>query len=182
MNENYSPDLDEAPQPVHPCDYPGCPNPGEFPAPKSRHNLREYYYFCLEHVREYNKKWDFFAGFTQEQMYSQIQRDTAWERPTWPTSETIKIEEKLHDFIHKFTGKTKANVPPPKAPVTKEARALDTLGLPPGVDKKTIKSRYRELVKRYHPDKNPDNPKAADRFKIVSEAYAVLQGLWRDKQ
>ena len=37
-----------------------------------------------------------------------------------------------------------------------------------------IKKAYRKLAKQYHPDANPDNPAAADRFKDVGEAYAVL--------
>jgi hypothetical protein len=181
MNQNIPFD-DEMPEDeAPPCDHPGCPEPGLFPAPKSRHNLRQYYHFCLYHVREYNKKWDFFAGFSQDQIYHQMQLDTAWERPTWPMSETIKIEEKLHEFISRFTKDTKANAPTQKTPMTREARAFDTLGLSPTSDKKTVKTRYRELVKRYHPDKNPDNPKAVERFKVISEAYAILQTSWQVK-
>ena len=45
---------------VQPCDHAGCDLPGLYPAPKSRQRLNERYHFCLEHVREYNKKWNFF--------------------------------------------------------------------------------------------------------------------------
>jgi hypothetical protein len=174
---------DEEPHaPPRLCEHEGCLLEGEFPAPKSRHNLREYRYFCLDHVREYNKKWDFFKGYSQDEIYNQMKYDTAWERPTWPPGAQIKLEEKLHDFLRKFTKDNKSSTAAPKTPLSREAQALDTLGLPPNADLKTIKSKYRELVKRWHPDKNPNNPKAADRFKIISEAYMIIQSFWQGKR
>lgn len=171
---------DETPKRL--CEHPDCLEPGEFRAPKSRHNLREYYHFCLEHVREYNAKWNFFEGFSQEQIYEQYKRDTTWERPSWPAGIPQKLETRLNDFIRKFTkgGKT-SDASQPRTALTKEAQAYETLGLSGNVDQNTVKARYRELVKRYHPDKNPDNPKAADRFKIVSEAYMIIQASWQGK-
>lgn len=166
-------DLNEenTPQPP-PCDHHGCPASGLYPAPKRNSNQR--YHFCLEHVREYNKKWNYFDGYTPEEMYQQMQKDSAWDRPTWPSSIPLKLEARLHEFVRKFTKDT-GSAPIRNTPVTKEAKALETLGLTAQADQKTIKTRYRELVKKYHPDKNPDNPKAAERFKIVAEAYMVLQ-------
>lgn len=37
-----------------------------------------------------------------------------------------------------------------------------------------IKNSYRQLSKTYHPDKNPDNPEAEEKFKEINEAYTVL--------
>lgn len=173
----YSFDEEET-TPKRPCDHPGCPLPGEFRAPKSRHNLREYYYFCMDHVREYNKQWNFFEGFSQEQIYSQMRHDLVGERPTWPPHIPIKLETRLHEFMRRWTKDNKTDLPPPKTALTKEAQAYETLGLAPTVEQKAVKARYRELVKRYHPDKNPDNPKAVERFKIVSEAYMIIQASW----
>jgi len=42
------------------------------------------------------------------------------------------------------------------------------------VDEPTLKSTYRKLALTYHPDRNPNNPDAAEKFREVSEAYAVL--------
>ncbi len=45
-----------------------------------------------------------------------------------------------------------------------------------------IKKAYRKLAKKYHPDANPDDPKAADRFKEIGEAYSVLSDADKRKQ
>ena len=50
----------------------------------------------------------------------------------------------------------------------------DTLGVPRSASDADIKSAYRKLAKTYHPDKNQGDEKAADRFKEIGEAYAVL--------
>lgn len=157
------------------CDHPGCEKEGEFPAPKSRAQLRDFYYFCLDHVREYNKQWDFFKGYSEQQIYDQMRRDVAWERPTWEANVPLKLEERLHAFIRRWTNDTKEYKKATQKVLSPEAQALQTLGLPPDADIKMIKTRYRELVKRYHPDKNPNDPKATERFKIIAEAYTLLQ-------
>jgi len=112
-----------------------------------------------------------------------MRRDTGWDRPTWPSSIPLKLEQRLHEFVRKFTRDTGSNTstPKPSTALTKEAQALETLGLGPQADAKGIKARYRELVKKYHPDKNPDNPKAAERFKIIAEAYMILRAAWHSK-
>src|SRR3954467_3838214 len=77
----YAPDPDA---PGRPCDYPGCLNAGEYRAPKSRTELNQYPWFCLEHVRAYNASWDFYKGMTPGQIEQQTRLDTGWQRPTWP--------------------------------------------------------------------------------------------------
>lgn len=164
------------------CDHVDCHEEGLYPAPKSRVNLQDRYYFCLDHVREYNHKWNYFSGYNQEQMYEQMRRDTEWDRPTWASSIPLKLEKRLNDFVRRFAGKNHAETPhTANSPLSKEAKALDVLGLDIHADQAHIKARYRELVKKYHPDTNPDNPKAVERFKIVSEAYMILRSQWQNK-
>lgn len=50
----------------------------------------------------------------------------------------------------------------------------DVLGLKKGATADEIKKAYRKLAVKYHPDKNPDDKKAEERFKEINEAYAVL--------
>ena len=63
---------------------PGCPLEGEYRAPKSRSQLRDYFWFCLDHVRAYNAAWDFYKGMSPGQIEAHLRDDTAWQRPTWP--------------------------------------------------------------------------------------------------
>ncbi|HEX6309707.1 MAG TPA: molecular chaperone DnaJ [Longimicrobiales bacterium] len=56
------------------------------------------------------------------------------------------------------------------------------LGVPEGASADDIKKAYRKLAKKYHPDANPNDPQAAERFKEVGEAYSVLSDESRRKQ
>ena len=50
----------------------------------------------------------------------------------------------------------------------------EVLGVPRAADEAAIKSAYRKLALKYHPDRNPDDKAAEERFKEAAEAYAVL--------
>jgi len=50
----------------------------------------------------------------------------------------------------------------------------EVLGVERGADKKEIKKKYRSLANKYHPDKNPDNEEALEKFKEIAEAYEIL--------
>jgi molecular chaperone DnaJ len=56
------------------------------------------------------------------------------------------------------------------------------LGVPDSASPEDIKKAYRRLAKQYHPDANPNNPKAAERFKEVSEAHSTLSDPEKRKQ
>jgi len=66
------------------CEHPGCEEQGQYRAPKSPDNLEDFHWFCREHVREYNLKWNFFEGTTEAEREAQLDRDRAWDRPTKP--------------------------------------------------------------------------------------------------
>ena len=78
----------------HRCDMPGCAQAGEFKAPKDR-GLNQYYYFCLPHVQEYNKAWDYFSGMSPADIEEQIFKANIWDRPTRRFDNFENLEENL---------------------------------------------------------------------------------------
>ena len=56
------------------------------------------------------------------------------------------------------------------------------LGVPASASQDEVKKQYRKLAAKHHPDKNPNDPKAAERFKEISEAYQVLGDAEKRKQ
>ena len=68
--------------PMRSCDHPGCLGGGDFRAPKSRLDLHDYHWFCLEHVRAYNSAWNYYAGMSDAEIEAEIRHDTVWQRPS----------------------------------------------------------------------------------------------------
>ena len=159
---------------------PGCGAPGEYRAPKSRRNLRQYWWFCLEHVRAYNAAWDYYKGMNQAEIEAELRRDTAWQRPTWPLGRlgsTSWETERLRDPLHVLAaGRFRQNADRrPNAAPPELREPLATLGLSWPLTLPTLKARYKELAKRHHPDANGGDRAAEERLKTINLAYATLR-------
>jgi hypothetical protein len=161
---------------------PGCPLEGEYRAPKSRESLRDYFWFCLEHVRSYNAAWDFYRGMSPGQIEAHMRDDTGWQRPTWPLGRLgggSAEEDLVHDPLDILgaagmrQGRRNA-ASSPSAPADLR-QPLDTLGLAWPVSLDEVKSRYKELAKRNHPDTNGGDRAAEERFKTINLAYALVR-------
>ena len=90
------------------CEWKNCNNKGKYKAPKNREFLREFHWFCLEHVRQYNNKWDYFANCTIEEIEAELKSDLTWHRPSWPigiNNTNFIINDNIHNFFNndKFT-------------------------------------------------------------------------------
>jgi DnaJ domain len=173
-----------APDPAAPgriCDLPGCTAEGEYRAPKSRRNLREYWWFCLDHVRAYNGSWDYYKGMSPGEIEAQLRADTAWHRPTWPLgrlgSAAAWEEELVRDPLKLLSaGRVKCGSAPPRSTAPNELREpLATLGLSWPTTLDAVKLRYKELAKRHHPDANGGSRESEERLKVINLAYATLR-------
>lgn len=173
-----------APDPAAPgrsCDSPGCEAMGEYRAPKSRRNLSDYWWFCLEHVRAYNAGWDFYKGMSPGEIEAQVRADTAWQRPSWPLGRLGRTaawdEELVRDPLNLLAAgrikrgpQTMAEGPPPEL-----REPLATLGLPWPTTLDAVKTRYKELAKQHHPDMHGGDRAAEERLKTINLAYAALR-------
>jgi hypothetical protein len=166
------------------CDHLECKSIGEYKAPKSRSNLYEYYFFCLKHVTEYNKSWDFYKGLSVDQIELSMRKDTVWDRPSWPLKgNSSKIMDQLKEFLVNdyslFEKKKEINDFLMSKKIDENLTNQEYLSLkvlelkmPISVDK--IKKNYKKLVKIFHPDVNANNKKAEKKFKEVTGAYKIL--------
>lgn len=172
------------------CDIPGCAAPGQYRAPRSRNDLTSYFWFCLDHVRAYNASWNYYAGMDETEIEQQIRSDVTWWRPTWPlgarspfynrvSTEGVHLDfgafaaESWTETIRQSNGGDGALRP---RPGSMQERALAVLDLDPPVSPQAIKSRYKDLVKRHHPDANGGDKASEEKFKQINQAYETIMG------
>jgi hypothetical protein len=159
------------------CECPGCDQHGDFRAPRSRSQMTEYRWFCLRHVREYNAAWNYYAGMSDDEVEADIRRDTVWQRPSWPFATTVGcFAWHAAQATGGFGMFENDQQPHRREPPSAEERALLVLELRAPVTIDIVKSRYKELVKRHHPDANGGDKAAEERFKEISEAYRTVMG------
>ena len=168
------------------CDHPGCAGAGEYRAPRSRSQLNDYLWFCLDHVRDYNRAWNFCAGMSADEVETNIRRDTVWRRPSWRFGTGSRFRpitlEDVEDALGIFGIRRRARAadPPPAEgrtwpPGSEQARAVRVLELVGPVTLAIVKARYKEMAKRLHPDANGGCKKSEERLKSVNAAYVTLR-------
>ncbi|CAH0193828.1 hypothetical protein ROS9278_01751 [Roseomonas sp. CECT 9278] len=175
------PDPEDAGVPAHACEHPGCTEPGLFRAPRDR-SLRHFLWFCLPHVRDYNKAWDYYKGMAPNEIEAHLRDDTAWQRPTWPLGRLGGAgrfdAEILRDPLGVLNGEapTARRRPRDVVEVPPELRAaLELMDLSWPLDQVELRTRYKDLAKRYHPDATGGDRAAEDRLKDINRAYSLLK-------
>jgi len=173
------------------CDVQGCDAAGHFRAPRSRAELTSYFWFCLDHVRAYNKSWNYCAGMSEDEMEHQIRADVTWDRPSWPFGvrgvEFNKMSSRPHagsgafaadDWSERGAGPgtqgSNGHGARPR-PGSEQDKALAVFDLAPPVTQDAIRTRYKDLVKRHHPDANGGDTSAEEQLKLINQAYATLK-------
>ncbi|MEM7693433.1 MAG: J domain-containing protein [Pseudomonadota bacterium] len=165
------------------CAVEGCDKPAEHRAPKGRGKEGQYFWFCLDHVREYNKTYNYFDGMEDDDVIA-FQRDAiTGHRPTKPIGVRGRTRKTgagswgqfYDDPFGLFNGDQAPREPEKKRVSTAERHAFEVLGLEPGASKEAIKARYKTLVKRHHPDANHGDRSSEDRLRSVINAYNALR-------
>lgn len=169
------------------CQWDGCDKTGTHRAPVGRDAEGLYLFFCLRHVTEYNKGYNFTTGPSDAEIARYQKEATTGSRPTWGTTVNQPTEIPIPSTVRSGSAKTlnarrnatqrqaqKAELQVRKLKVL-EAKAFETLGLSPDATPEEIKSRYKERLKMHHPDANQGNRTSEDELRASIEAHKILK-------
>ncbi len=167
------------------CAWQGCDNPGSHPAPRGRNHEGEYYRFCMRHVREYNKSYNYFSGMNDAELKQYQEAAITGHRPTWemangkgePGRGKGTNPKNVSDPFEVTGG---ANTGPNKESKRRivrkvEHKSLVALNLDETATAAEIKVRYKQLVKRHHPDANGGDRASEDKLREIIQAYNYLK-------
>ncbi len=174
------------------CSHPGCADPGEFRAPPEGRSdgpegPPEWRWFCLDHIREFNQTYNFFRGMSPEEIDAAQRPYAGWERETrafssnaasgTPPPRWADYDDPLDAIGARFKVRMAEQMPRQDGkPLSGEDRsALRTMGLATDADRKALRTRYTELVRRFHPDHNGGDRAHEKALQDVLAAYAHLR-------
>ena len=184
----------EAKGPV--CEHPTCKAAGEYRAPKGRDREGQYWQFCLQHVREYNASYNYFAGMSDSAVAAFQKDSIIGHRPTWAMGVNASGQRRGAERqgrslatgpISTRSGSCAARISPRPGragPSPSRSgprytgavrRALDILGLDETADGPAIKAQYKSLVKRFHPDANGGDRSFEERLRDIIKAHDTLK-------
>ncbi len=166
------------------CEHKGCTEAGKYRAPKSPDILDDFFWFCKDHVREYNLKWNFFDGSTEEEMNAQMDSDRVWERETKPFGKPTEEQRAWArlgvDDPHQVLGANATQNPGKsitgtrKLPAT-ERRAVEILEAKDHWTKAEIRKSYKALIKVLHPDMNGGDRSDEEKLQEVVWAWDQIK-------
>ena len=165
------------------CDHKGCEEAGQYRAPISPDSLDDYFWFCKDHAREYNLKWNFFQGTTDEEFEKFIDKDRVWGRETKPFGkpgsedrawQRLGVADPMEILGANATLNPGRAVVGRKLPPT-ERKALDILEARDSWTKPEIRKQYKSLVKDLHPDMNGGDRSDEDRLQEVVWAWDQIK-------
>ncbi len=161
------------------CDWDNCNNTGIYRAPIEKDNSRKYRLLCLKHIKIFNKNWNYFENMNDQQIEFFIKSDLTWHKATkkFGSSENffnILWNNALEDKLNIFESSNFIDFKKTKISKT-DKDALNVMELNSDVKWEQIQSKFKQLVKKYHPDKNQGNKKFEDKLKKITLAYSQLK-------
>jgi hypothetical protein len=172
------------------CEHPECRLAGSAKAPKSRDMPGSFYWFCQKHAADYNKNWNFFSGMSEGQIRAEQELEkVTGGRPTWSMKADGRSREAaamaardarhMADPFGLFRAQRLKEAADKAAQERRlgklERTALADLDLDATADAAAIRARYKDLLKRCHPDMNGGDRSAEHKLQRVIKAYKTLQ-------
>jgi len=165
------------------CEKDGCTEPGKFRAPRAPDVLDDFLWFCKDHVREYNLKWNFFDGTTEAELNAQMSKDKVWERETrsfrdpeakaWARLGIEDPHQVLGENATRNPGKSNGDQTRRLPPT--ERRAIDILEAKDHWSKAEIRKAYKKLIKVLHPDMNGGDRSQEEQLQEVVWAWDQIK-------
>tara|TARA_Y100000590_G_scaffold349088_1_gene400466 strand:+ start:1909 stop:2427 length:519 start_codon:yes stop_codon:yes gene_type:complete len=162
------------------CEWKNCKEKGKFKAPNEKDNSKNYKWLCEQHIKAFNKSWNYFEGMSQVEIENFLKSDLTWHRPTQKFGSSdnffnILWSNALSDKFNLFQeGKILNNLNHLKLS-EKDKDAFKIMGLEFNADWSSIQKKFKTLVKKFHPDRNSGNKKYEDKLKKVTLAYSHLK-------
>ncbi len=169
------------------CEAAGCEAPGEFRAPgegsrPGADGPGGWRWLCLDHVRAFNGSYNYFTGMSPDEISDAQRPHAGWERETRAFATNGDPAPKWSDFadpLEAISGRFRRPAGRPRADgrllSAAERKALAVLGLEVDADRRALRSRYAELVRRYHPDRNGGDRAHEAALQQVIAAYTRLK-------
>ncbi len=168
------------------CDWNNCSKIGEYKAPIEKDNSKDYRLLCLEHVKEFNKNWNYFSGMNDNEILNFLKSDMTWHKPTQSFSSSDNFFKVLwnntlkNDFDKSSVGNDYDKMNRFKFN-HKDIKAFGILGVSIGLKWSKIQEKFKTLVKKFHPDMNAGNKKYEEKLKLITLAYTQLKQTYREK-
>ncbi len=162
------------------CNFPGCNIEATYKAPSSPEKLNNYIWFCFDHIKKYNKKWDFFSNMSADEIEEFIENDIIGHRKTKKmgahSNKYFEDASKISEAIFSsFKGFDKSTINPSLIS-SKYLNALAVIGIEnKNVTLEEVKSKFKKIVKELHPDTVGKNKKNIEKLTKVLEAYKTLK-------
>ena len=175
-------------QPTGPkCQWDGCAKSGTHRAPVGRDAEGLFLLFCSEHIKEYNRGYNFSPDLSAPEVARYQREAAAGSRPTWGTSVSQSTEIPIPSTARSGSAKAlnarrsalerkahNADLHKRKLKVL-EAKAFETLGIQQDATPQQIRSRYKEKLKMHHPDANQGKRSSEGELRAAIEAYKILK-------
>ena len=162
------------------CEWKNCKESGQFKAPLEKDNSKNYKWLCQEHIKLFNKSWNYFEGMNQNEIENFIKSDITWHRPTQKFGSSdnffnILWNNALNDKFNFFKQENNINNLNGAKLYEKDKDALRIMELELNASWPIIQKRFKTLVKKFHPDKNAGNKQFEDKLKKITLAYSHLK-------
>ena len=169
------------------CDWNKCKKKGHFKAPVEKDNSRNYRWLCEEHIKEFNKNWNYFNNMSDNEIKNFLKSDITWHRPTqkFGTHDNffnIVWNNALNDKFNIFKNAGANNFIFNKNLSSKDREAFAILDLKTNSNWIIVQKKFKTLVKKFHPDMNSGSRKYEDKLKAITIAYNHLKNILKEQK